>query len=74
MKKSIIVTYQSGDQATLVAYPPDFAKWELATKKTISEFSGIYDILQKPSAREYQPTHSRVSDSDSHSYERMDIR
>ncbi len=24
---------------------PDFAKWELATKKTISEFSGIYDIL-----------------------------
>jgi hypothetical protein len=45
MKKSIIVTYQSGDQATLVAYPPDFAKWELATKKTISEFSGIYDIL-----------------------------
>ena len=45
MKKSITVTYQSGDQATFVAYPPDFAKWELATKKSIGEFSGIYDIL-----------------------------
>lgn len=45
MKKSITVTYQSGDQATFVAYPPDFVKWELATKKSIGEFAGMHDIL-----------------------------
>ena len=45
MKKSITVEFVSGDSATYVAYPPDFAKWELATKKSISEFSGMWDIL-----------------------------
>lgn len=45
MKKSITITYQSGDMATYVAYPPDFAKWEMATKKSMSDFAGIYDIL-----------------------------
>ncbi len=45
MKKEITISYQSGDQATYVAYPPDFAKWEMATKKDISEFAGMYDIL-----------------------------
>ena len=45
MQKAITITYASGDQATLVAYPPDFAKWELATKKSISEFSGMWDLL-----------------------------
>lgn len=45
MKKSITITYASGDQATLVAYPPDFAKWEVATKKSIAEFSGMWDLL-----------------------------
>lgn len=45
MKKSITITYQSGDTATYVAYPPDFAKWEMATKKSMSDFAGIYDIL-----------------------------
>ena len=45
MKKEITITYQSGDQATYVAYPPDFAKWEMATKKPISEFAGMYDLL-----------------------------
>jgi len=45
MKKAITIKYQSGDQATSVAYPPDFAKWELATKKSISDFSGMWDIL-----------------------------
>jgi hypothetical protein len=45
MKKAITIKYQSGDQATYVAYPPDFAKWELATKKSISDFSGMWDIL-----------------------------
>ena len=45
MKKEITISYQSGDKATYVAYPPDFAKWEMATKKDISEFAGMYDIL-----------------------------
>lgn len=45
MKKTITITYTSGDQATYVAYPPDFAKWEVATKKSISEFSGMWDLL-----------------------------
>ena len=45
MKKEITISYQSGDKATYVAYPPDFAKWEMATKKSITEFNGMWDIL-----------------------------
>lgn len=45
MKKSITIEYQSGDSATYVAYPPDFAKWERANNKPLSEFAGIYDLL-----------------------------
>ena len=45
MKKEITISYQSGDTATYVAYPPDFAKWEMANKKSISEFAGIHDLL-----------------------------
>jgi hypothetical protein len=45
MKKEITITYVSGDQATYIAYPPDFAKWEMAQKKSISQFSGIADLL-----------------------------
>jgi hypothetical protein len=45
MKKSIKIEFQSGESATYVAYPPDFAKWEVATKKPISEFNGMWDIL-----------------------------
>jgi len=45
MKKTIKIKYQSGDEAAYVAYPPDFAKWEMATNKSITEFSGMWDIL-----------------------------
>lgn len=45
MKKEITIKYQSGDEATYVAYPPDFAKWEMNTKKSISDFAGMWDIL-----------------------------
>ena len=45
MKKSITITYNNGEQAVYVAYPPDFSKWEVHTKKTISEFNGVHDIL-----------------------------
>ena len=42
MQKQLTITYGSGDMATVVAYPPDFAKWERAEKKSIREFSGIF--------------------------------
>ena len=45
MKKEITIKYQSGDEATYVAYPPDFAKWEIHQKKSISDFAGMWDIL-----------------------------
>ena len=45
MQKEITIKYASGDMATYVAYPPDFAKWERETKKSITEFNGIWDIL-----------------------------
>jgi hypothetical protein len=45
MKKEITITYQDGEQATYIAYPPDFTKWELHTKKSISDFTGMHDIL-----------------------------
>lgn len=45
MQKEITITYASGDQATYVAYPPDFAKWEMAQKKSIAQFSGMFDLL-----------------------------
>ena len=45
MQKEITIKYASGDTATYVAYPPDFAKWERETKKSITEFAGIWDIL-----------------------------
>ena len=45
MKKSIIIEYATGERVTAVALPPDFAKWEQATKKPISDFNGMWDIL-----------------------------
>ena len=45
MKKSITIEFVTGDSATYVAYPPDFAKWEMATKKSIQDFNGMWDIL-----------------------------
>lgn len=45
MKKEITITYSSGESATYTAYPPDFAKWEMATKKSITQFSGMHDLL-----------------------------
>lgn len=45
MKKSITIEYSSGEKVTAVAFPPDFARWEMTTKKPISEFSGMWDIL-----------------------------
>lgn len=45
MKSQITISYNSGEQATYVAQPPEYAKWEKATGKTISELNGMWDIL-----------------------------
>ena len=38
MQKEITITYSTGEKATFVANPPDFVRWELATKKSIAQF------------------------------------
>ena len=45
MKSQITITNNSGDQATYQAQPPEYAKWEKATGKSISELNGMWDIL-----------------------------
>mgnify|MGYP003334336674 FL=1 len=47
MKSEITITYNSGDQTTYVAQPPEFAKWERETGKSIRAMAepGIWDIL-----------------------------
>jgi hypothetical protein len=45
MKSQITITYSSGEQATYIAQPPEYAKWEKATGKTLNDLSGMWDIL-----------------------------
>ena len=45
MKSQINITYNSGDTGTYYAQPPEFAKWEKATGKNISELGGVWDIM-----------------------------
>lgn len=47
MKLPITITYNSGDQATYIAQPPEWAKWERESKKTIQDVGGIgiWDLL-----------------------------
>lgn len=48
MKLSITIEYNSGDSATYVAQPPEWAKWEKTTGHTITkaqENIGIWDLL-----------------------------
>ena len=48
MKLPITITYNSGDEATYVAQPPEWAKWEKATGNTISQANdktGIWDLM-----------------------------
>lgn len=45
MKSQINITFNSGETGTYYAQPPEFAKWEKATGKNISELSGVWDIL-----------------------------
>jgi hypothetical protein len=48
MKLPITIEYNSGEQATYVAAPPEWAKWERNTGKTIYEAKegvGIADLM-----------------------------
>lgn len=48
MKSEITIEYKSGERVTYIAYPPDYAKWERETGKSVREWSetaGMWDIL-----------------------------
>jgi hypothetical protein len=48
MKLAITIEYNSGESATYIAQPPDWAKWEKTTGHTITkaqENIGIWDLL-----------------------------
>ena len=48
MKLPITIKYNSGEEATYIAQPPEWAKWEKATSKVITQASenlGMWDLL-----------------------------
>jgi hypothetical protein len=45
MQKDITIKYTDGSEITYTVRPPDYARWEMTTKKVISQFSGVWDIL-----------------------------
>ena len=48
MKLPILIELNSGEKATYVAQPPEWAKWEKATGNTISKAQdsiGIWDLM-----------------------------
>jgi hypothetical protein len=45
MQQDITIKYNDGSQETYLVKPPDYAKWEMTTKKVISNFGGMWDIL-----------------------------
>ena len=45
MQQEIKITYTGGEEITYQVFPPDYAKWERATSKSIQEFNGMYDLL-----------------------------
>jgi hypothetical protein len=48
MKLPILIEFNSGEKATYVAQPPEWAKWEKAVNKTISQAQdsiGIWDLM-----------------------------
>lgn len=45
MQQNITIKYNDGSQETYLVKPPDYAKWEMTTKKVISNFGGMWDIL-----------------------------
>ena len=48
MKLPITIEYTNGKQATYIAQPPEWVKWELKTGNTISQAQekiGLHDLL-----------------------------
>ena len=48
MKLPILIEFNSGEKVTYVAQPPEWAKWEKAVSKTISQAQdsiGIWDLM-----------------------------
>ena len=48
MKLPILIEFTSGEKETYVAQPPEWAKWEKAVSKTISQVQdsiGIWDLM-----------------------------
>jgi len=48
MRLPITITYNDGEQVTVVAQPPEWAKWERETGHSttkFNEFAGIWDLL-----------------------------
>lgn len=45
MQQSITIKYADGSETTYTVRPPDYARWEMTTKKVISQFGGMWDIL-----------------------------
>jgi hypothetical protein len=45
MQQQITIKYVDGSEDAYTVRPPDYAKWEMATKKVISDFGGMWDIL-----------------------------
>ena len=45
MKSEITITYNSGESATYIAQPPEYAKWEKATGKSLNDLSGVWDVM-----------------------------
>jgi hypothetical protein len=45
MQQQITIKYNAGSEDTYLVRPPDYAKWEMTTKKVISNFGGMWDIL-----------------------------
>jgi hypothetical protein len=48
MRLPITITYNAGDEVTVVAQPPEWAKWEKQTGHSTTKFSevaGVWDLL-----------------------------
>jgi hypothetical protein len=45
MQQQITIKYTNGTETTYTVRPPDYARWEMTTKKVIGEFGGMWDIL-----------------------------
>jgi hypothetical protein len=45
MQQLITIKYNDESEEQYQVRPPDYARWEMASKKVISQFGGMWDIL-----------------------------